>query len=75
MQWLGKSEIPFSILFTKADKQSRTRTGHNIEQYIQTMLQQWEELPSYFITSSISREGRDEILNFIDSINKNHKKL
>lgn len=75
MQWLGKSEVPFSILFTKADKQSRTRTGHNIEQYIQTMLEQWEELPSYFITSSISREGRDEILNFIDSINKNYEKL
>jgi GTP-binding protein len=73
MQWLGESGIAFSIIFTKADKQSKTRTQQNIEQYIAEMLEQWEEMPPYFVTSSVSREGRDEILNLIDSLNKKQK--
>jgi GTP-binding protein len=73
MQWLGESEIPFAVIFTKADKQSKTRTKLNIENYIQQMLEQWEEMPPYFVTSAVSREGREEILNFIDTLNKNHK--
>jgi GTP-binding protein len=73
MQWLGESGIPFAIIFTKADKQSKTRTKLNIDNYIQQMLEQWEEMPTYFVTSAVSREGREEILNFIDTLNKNHK--
>lgn len=73
MQWLGNSEIPFSIIFTKADKQSKTKTQHNMDQYIEKMLEQWEEMPVYYVTSSVSRDGRDEILKFIDSLNKTYK--
>ncbi|MDO1446185.1 ribosome biogenesis GTP-binding protein YihA/YsxC [Rhodocytophaga aerolata] len=75
MEWLGKSEIPFSIIFTKADKQTKSKTQLHVEQYIQKMLEQWEEVPSYFVTSSVSRDGRDEILKFIDSLNKTYKKI
>ncbi len=70
MQWLAESSVPFAIIFTKADKQSKTRTEHNIERYIQQMLEQWEEMPTYFVTSSVSREGREEILKFIEGLNK-----
>jgi GTP-binding protein len=73
MQWLGESGVPFAIIFTKADKQSKTRTKQNIDNYIHQMLEQWEEMPTYFVTSAISREGSDEILNFIDSLNNNDK--
>jgi GTP-binding protein len=75
MLWLGESGVPFIIIFTKADKQTKNKTQHNVQQYIERMLEQWEEMPSYFVTSSVSREGRDEILNFIDSLNKSHKKI
>lgn len=71
MQWLAQSSVPFAIVFTKADKQSKTKTSHNIEQYINKMLEQWEEMPTYFVTSSVSKEGRNEILQLIDSLNKN----
>lgn len=69
MQWLGETGIPFVMVFTKADKQSKTRTLDNVAFYQQRMLEQWEELPPHFITSSVAYEGRDEILGYIEQLN------
>ena len=74
MQWLGESHVPFSIVFTKKDKLSNARFNENIEAYKQTLLETWEELPPMFFTSSEKREGRDELLDYIDHINQELKK-
>ena len=71
MQWLGEQEIPFSILFTKADKLKPKAIIDHIETYKNIMLESWEEMPNYFITSSSKDIGKDELLNYIDSLNKN----
>jgi GTP-binding protein len=70
IEWLGTHGIPFSIVFTKADKLSNSRLNENIRNYQNKLLEQWEELPPVFITSSESGRGRDEILDYIDQINK-----
>ncbi len=69
MQWLGKNQIPFSIIFTKADKLSKNKLPIQINNYIEEMLKYWEEMPNYFITSSSSGLGKDDVLNYIDDIN------
>lgn len=70
MQWLGESNVPFSIVFTKADKLSRSRLAENIKKYLERLAEQWDPVPPYFITSSETRQGRDELLDYIESINK-----
>lgn len=70
MEWLGENGIPFSIIFTKADKLKGGRLKMNINAYIRELRKQWEELPPYFVSSSEDRMGRTEILNYIKSINK-----
>ena len=70
IRWLGENGIPFSIVFTKADKLGRVRLAENVEKYKETLLEEWEELPPVFITSSEDRRGREEILEYIDTINK-----
>lgn len=70
MEWLGENAIPFSIVFTKVDKLSKSRMQENIEKYKNQLLEVWEELPPIFITSSEKRIGREELLDYIDSINK-----
>ncbi|TSE09974.1 MULTISPECIES: ribosome biogenesis GTP-binding protein YihA/YsxC [Aquimarina] len=69
MQWLGEHQIPFSIIFTKADKLTKTKLPIQIDEYIKEMLKYWEEMPNYFITSSSSGLGKDEILSYISEIN------
>jgi len=69
MQWLGEAQIPFSIVFTKIDKLRKNQVQSNISIYKKTMRQIWEELPPVFVTSSVNREGGEEILDFIDRIN------
>ena len=69
MNWLGENQVPFAIVFTKADKQSKSRTENNIRGYIEKMKEQWEELPPYFITSSLTGVGKDDVLSYIESIN------
>lgn len=71
--WLGENEIPFSIVFTKADKSASGQLNINIKRYLETLTEQWEELPPHFITSSVNRSGRDEILNYIQQINRSVK--
>ena len=73
VDWLGESNIPFSIIFTKADKLSAGRAKINAQAWMDKLRDRWEELPPYFITSSVNRTGRDEVLNYIDEINKSLK--
>lgn len=69
MEWLGENGIPFSIIFTKIDKISKGRLKTNLEEYQKKLLETWEELPPIFVSSSEKKEGRDEILQYIESIN------
>ncbi|MXV52593.1 YihA family ribosome biogenesis GTP-binding protein [Pedobacter sp. HMF7647] len=68
--WLGENGIPFLIVYTKADKQSGVKTDQNAAKFRKSLLQSFEEMPQEFITSSENGLGRDEILAFIDEINK-----
>ena len=70
IDWLGSSQIPFSIVFTKADKLSTTKAKANVEEYMEKLSESWEEMPPYFITSSEKKTGRDEVLDYIEQINK-----
>lgn len=70
MEWLGENGIPFSIIFTKTDKLSRLRLQENMQKYQEKLLENWEELPPIFYSSSEKKEGREEILDYIDEINK-----
>ncbi len=71
MQWLGENRLPFVIIFTKTDKQSKTRTQSLLNEYATQMLDYWEEMPLAFATSAVSKAGKDEILKFIDGLNQN----
>ena len=70
MEWLGENEIPFSLIFTKIDKISKGRLQENLKVYQTKLLESWEELPPILLSSSEKKEGRDEILDYIDEINK-----
>ncbi len=70
MEWLGKNRIPFSIVFTKADKLSSSQLAKNIKKYQQKMLNRWESMPKYFITSSQDKRGRKEMLDYIGQLNE-----
>lgn len=70
MNWLGVSSIPFSIVFTKADKLTSSKVHANVEAYKKKLEETWEELPPIFITSAEKREGRSEVLDYIEQINK-----
>lgn len=75
MQWLGEQQIPFSIIFTKSDKLKPKAIERNIVHYQSILKKNWEELPHYFITSSTKFEGKEELLNYIDSINSSLKNV
>ena len=70
IDWLGQSNIPFCIVFTKADKLAKSKVEPAAKAWMEKLLDTWEELPPYFITSSSSRQGREEVLNYIDEINR-----
>ena len=69
MQWLGENAIPFNIVFTKSDKLKPKAIERNIENYSGVLKEQWEELPQYFITSSLNYDGKLELLTHIGQIN------
>lgn len=73
IEWLGENGVPFAIIFTKADKQSVGKTRQNVNNYLNKLKEQWEELPPHFVSSSENGTGRQEILEYIDSINKSLK--
>ena len=70
MEWLGENEVPFSIIFTKIDKISKGKLKENLDAYANKLLETWEELPPIMVSSSEKKEGRNEILDYIESINK-----
>lgn len=70
MRWLGKNLIPFSIIFTKADKLKEVEINEYILKYLNDIRKDWEEIPQHFITSSEKKIGKSELLNYIDEINK-----
>lgn len=70
LEFLGENGVPFAIVFTKADKLSKIQIGSKVKAYLEQLQESWEELPPHFITSSTSGLGRDELLDYIDSINQ-----
>ena len=68
VDWLGSMQIPFSIVFTKADKLGPVKGKQNAEAWIKALEDTWETPPPYFITSSQTKQGREELLDYIDKI-------
>ena len=71
LHFLGSNGVPFAIVFTKADKLTPSKIKPAAEKYLDTLREEWEELPPYFITSATNKTGKDELLDYIDNINKN----
>ena len=72
-EWLGENGVPFSIIFTKADKLSVGKAKENVNTYLKKLSERWEELPPVFVSSSEKKIGRTEILDYIDQINQSIK--
>lgn len=70
IEWLGENGVPFSLIFTKADKLSGGKAAGNVRHYLTELSKQWEELPPHFVTSNVTGQGRDEILGYIEEINR-----
>ncbi len=70
MEWLAENEVPFSIVFTKLDKLGKVAGSRNVADYCEKLLEQWEELPPIFLTSSEDGRGREELLDYIEKLNK-----
>lgn len=70
IHFLGENEVPFAIVFTKADKISRQTINKQTKAYLNQLKQQWDELPKYFVTSASNGMGREDILSYIENINK-----
>jgi GTP-binding protein len=68
--WLGENHIPFAIIFTKADKLGKVTIAKNVAAYMQELKTIWEELPPVLISSSLDGTGREEIISYIENINK-----
>lgn len=73
MEWLGENGIPFAIIFTKIDKISKGKLAENFKVYKEKLEESWEELPPIFFSSSEKREGKEEILDYIEEINRSLK--
>jgi len=71
MEWLGENGIPFAVVFTKIDKVGTGRLQMNLNTYQEKLLETWEELPPLFVTSAEKGQGREELLHYIEEINKN----
>lgn len=70
IDWLGENGVPFAIIFTKLDKLSIPKARANVQNWMNTLKDTWETLPTFFVTSAEKKNGREEVLEFIDSINK-----
>ncbi|MCY2686086.1 ribosome biogenesis GTP-binding protein YihA/YsxC [Salinimicrobium sp. TH3] len=71
MSWLGEHQVPFCIIFTKADKMKPKALERNINDYQAEMLKTWTEMPQFFVTSSANGMGSEDVLNYIQNINDN----
>lgn len=69
MEWLGVNQVPFAIIFTKADKLKQRELESNIDTYSHKMHENWEKMPGHFVSSSAKGDGRLEILNYIEGLN------
>jgi len=67
IQWAGGKEVPLALVFTKTDKLKRNELHKNLRQYEKTLLTQWEILPTIILTSSVEKQGKDELLTFVDN--------
>ena len=67
---LGEAGMPFVLIFTKTDKQGTIKTKENINIFLEKIGEDWEELPPYFISSTVTKAGKEEFLEFIDTTNK-----
>ena len=70
LKWLGENSVPFAIVFTKADKVGPVAAQNKVEEYKKFLMKDWEELPPVFITSSEDRRGKEDLLDYIESINQ-----
>jgi len=66
---LGEWQVPFNLVFTKADKNTQVETSRNVKAFLNKLKEDWEFLPAHFITSTVKKTGRDAILGFIDEMN------
>ena len=73
ISWLGENQVPLALIFTKGDKQGKTKLQANISHYKKVLKKQWEELPPYFATSASNGLGKEDVLSYIDQINKGSK--
>ena len=73
IELLGERDSPFALIFTKADKQSVGKTKASVNRFLDTLKEQWEELPPHFISSSENKTGRQEILDYIEQVNRSLK--
>jgi GTP-binding protein len=69
LRFLGEAQVPFCLIFTKADKLSANKGKKQLELFEQSLLEDWETMPPYFVTSSEDKRGREEVLNYIDQLN------
>ncbi len=70
IRFLGENGVPFGIIFTKADKPKFNELKTNVQRFLDALSEEWEELPPHFITSSESKRGREEFLDYIDQLNR-----
>lgn len=70
LRWLGNHEVPFAIVFTKADKLGPVAAENHVQKYKEVLIKEWEALPPIFITSSEARKGKEDLLDYIEDINK-----
>lgn len=70
LEWLGENQVPFAIVFTKADKLGPQAGQKMVDDYCKVLREQWEELPTIFVTSSEKPRGREDILDYIEKINR-----
>ena len=73
IEWLGVSSVPFAIVFTKADKLTPNKCRQAMDAYGKKLSETWEELPPMFLTSAEKKDGRDDVLSYIEQINKSLK--
>ena len=74
MEWMSMKQLPFAIIFTKADKLSKRKLEESVSQYVNKMLESWEDMPPFFVSSAVNKDGRTEIIEYIESNNALYEK-
>lgn len=75
MEMLGELGVPFNLVFTKADKNTQSETAKNVKNFINKMKESWEFIPAYFVSSTVKKSGRKQILDYIGELIEEDKKL